>query len=444
MLESLGFRHGVHPPEHKERTAALPIRRMPFPDEIVLPLRQHAGNPARPVVKVGDHVERGDKVAEADGFVSVPIHASAAGTVADIDWWPHIDGTSAMAVRLTVDPHAIQLPRPRVIPHWEGLTPAQVIQAVQDGGVVGLGGAAFPTHVKLSPPREFAVHTIIINGAECEPYLTSDHRTMAEMPGRVLAGVRIMMHVLGVKRAVVGIERNKPDAIAAMQAACPTDLDITILPLTVKYPQGAEKMLIEAVTGVEVPSGKLPVSVGVVVQNVGSAAAIAEIFETGLPLIERIVTVSGDGVRKPGNLIVPVGTKLIDLLDVCGGLAPDAAEVIIGGPMMGVAQANLDAPVTKGTTGVVVLTTASMRGETVYPCIHCGRCLDACPVFLNPSLLGDLARKQRYDAMAELHLADCMLCGSCSYVCPSNIPLSQQFAFSKAALRKRAGAGAPA
>jgi electron transport complex protein RnfC len=264
---------------------------------------------------------------------------------------------------------------------------------------------------------------------------------MVEYPGRVLFGARIMMLVLGVKKAVVGIEKNKPDAIEAMQAAAPKDLDITILPLTVKYPQGAEKMLIHAVTGVEVPSGQLPVSVGVVVQNVGSAAAIAEIFETGLPLIERIVTVSGDGVRKPANLIVPVGTKLIDLLDYCGGLTDDAAEVIVGGPMMGLSQANLEAPVTKGTTGVVVLTRDQVRRPESYPCIHCGRCLDACPVFLNPSELGLLARARLYEEMEPFHLADCMLCGACSFVCPSNIPLSQLFSFSKLSLRRiKAGA----
>ncbi|MCC6928507.1 MAG: electron transport complex subunit RsxC [Gemmatimonadaceae bacterium] len=440
MLTASGFRHGVHPEERKELTQALPIRRMPFPDEVVLPVRQHAGKPARVRVKVGDHVERGDKVADADGFVSVPIHASAAGTVVDIDWWPHIDGTMAIAIRLKVDRHAMQLPRPRLVPHWEGLTPDQVIQAVQDAGVVGLGGAAFPTHVKLAPPRDVSIHTIIVNGAECEPYLTTDHRTMVEYPARVLFGVRVMMHTLGVRKAVIGVEKNKPDAIAALNAALPKDLDITVLPLTVKYPQGAEKMLIHAVTGLEVESGKLPASAGVIVQNVASAAAIAEVFETGLPLIERIVTVSGDGVQKPGNFIVPVGTKLVDLLDYCGGLTPDAAEVIIGGPMMGAAQGNLEAPVTKGTTGVVVLTAQQVRGEKVWPCIHCGRCLEACPVFLNPSLLGDLARNRRYEEMEALHLTDCMLCGSCSYVCPSNIPLSQQFAFSKAALKKRKAA----
>jgi electron transport complex protein RnfC len=310
------------------------------------------------------------------------------------------------------------------------------VKAVQDAGVVGLGGAAFPTHVKLAPPKDYRVHTLIINGAECEPYLTSDHRTMVEYPERVHFGIRVMMHAMSVQKCVIGVEKNKPDAIEALERTAPNDLDVMILPLTVKYPQGAEKMLIQAVTGVEVPSGKLPVTVGVVVQNVGSVAAIAEVFETGLPLIERIVTVSGHGLRKPANLIVPVGTKLRDLLAHCDGVTTDAAEVVIGGPMMGQAVADLDAPVIKGTTGVIVLEKGETREAAAYPCIHCGRCIDACPVFLNPSLLGDLARVQRYDEMAELHLADCMLCGSCAYVCPSNIPLSQLFQASKVALRR--------
>ena len=437
MAISVEFRHGVHPPEEKELTNQLPIRRMPFADELVFPMRQHAGKPALLCVKVGDHVERGDTLGEADGFMSVPIHASAAGTVVDFDWWPHPDGSMAMAVRLKVDRYAPQVARPRLVPRWEGLTAAEVVLAVQRGGVVGLGGAAFPTHVKLAPPKDSAVHTLIINGAECEPYLTSDHRTMVEYAPRVLFGIRVMMRSLGVRKCVVGIERNKPDAIEAMRAAVPADLAVEILPLTVKYPQGAEKMLIKAVTGVEVPSGKLPVTVGVVVQNVGSVAAIAEVFETGLPLIERIVTVSGHGLRRPANLIVPVGTKLRDLLAFCDGVTADAAEVIIGGPMMGQAQANLDAPVIKGTTGVVVLEKNETREQRSWPCIHCGRCLEACPVFLNPSMLGDLARVGRYEEMSANHLADCMLCGSCAYVCPSNIPLAQLFQASKTALRRQ-------
>jgi electron transport complex protein RnfC len=348
----------------------------------------------------------------------------------------------ALSVHLAVDPYAPQVPRPRRVPKWEGLKVDDVVQAVQDAGVVGLGGAAFPTHVKLVPPKGSIVNTLIINGAECEPYLTSDHRTMVESPERVHFGCRVMMHTLGVLRAVIGVEKNKPDAIEALMRTRPADLDIAVLPLTVKYPQGAEKMLIKAVTGVEVPSGKLPVSVGVVVQNVGSLAAIAEVFETGMPLLERIVTVTGHGLMRPANLIVPVGTRLKDLLAHCDGVTPDAAEVILGGPMMGMALANLEAPVIKGTTGVVVLAAHETRGEALYPCIHCGRCLEACPVFLNPSLLGDYARVRRYTDMAEHHLADCMLCGACSYVCPSNIPLSQLFQAGKAALRRIPQTGA--
>lgn len=440
-LRAFDFGHGVHPPDSKELTAHLRIRRMPYPSEVVIPLRQHAGKPAKLVVREGDRVERGDTLAVADGFVSAPVHASAAGRVIEIGLWPHPDGSMDTAVRIAVAPFSAQMPRPRIVPRWEGLTPEQVVQVVQDGGVVGLGGAAFPTHVKLAPPRDIAVETIILNGAECEPYLTTDHRIMVEYPERVHFGARVMLHTLGAKRVVIGVERNKPDAIAALEKARPTDIDVAVLPLTVKYPQGAEKMLIHAVTGREVQSGKLPVTLGVLVQNVGSAASIAEIFETGLPLVERVVTVSGRGVRTPANLLVPVGTKLGDLLDACGGLTSDAEEIVFGGPMMGVSQRSLDVPIVKGTTGVVVLTRDEVRGRKQYPCIHCGACLEACPMFLNPSMLGDLARTQRYVEMEEWHLNDCMLCGSCSYVCPSNIPLSQLFQASKLALRKlKAGA----
>jgi electron transport complex protein RnfC len=429
------FRHGVHPPDSKELTAAVGIRRMPFPHEVVLPLRQHAGKPARLLVKPGQHVERGDKLAEADGFISVPIHASAGGTVAGVDWAPHPDGSMAQAVRIRVDRYSAQLPRPRMVPHWDGLSTPEVVKAVQDAGVVGLGGAAFPAHVKLTPPPGTRIELLLVNGAECEPYLTTDHRTMVEFPDRVWFGVRIMMRSLGVARAVIGVENNKPDAIASLRAAAPPDLDVQVLGLTVKYPQGAEKMLIHAVTGREVPSGQLPASVGVVVQNVGTIACIAEVFMTGLPLVERVVTVSGPGVVKPSNLVIPVGTRLRDVLEFCGGLTDDAAEILFGGPMMGASISDLDTPLTKGTTGVVVLTHPQTR--TTLPCIQCGRCLEACPVFLNPQRLGQLAQLGRYEEMEAEHLADCMLCGSCSYVCPSAIPLAQMFGLSKSALRRR-------
>ena len=431
------FRHGIHPPESKELTRAVPIRRMPFPAEVVLPLRQHAGKPARVIVRKGQRVERGDVIAASEGFVSVPIHASAAGTVTAIELCPHPDGSMSEAVRIAVDPYSAQIARTRMVPEWHGLTREQVVDAVQQAGVVGLGGAAFPAHVKLVPPKDTAIEVLIVNAAECEPYLTSDHRVMVEYPERVLKGTRIMMHALGVERAVIGIEKNKPDAIEILSKALPLDVDITVLPLTVKYPQGAEKMLIKALTGREVQSGKLPASVGAIVQNVGTLACIAEVFETGLPLVERIVTVTGPGIRKPSNLIIPVGTRLRDVIEFCGGLTDDAAEILFGGPMMGIPQPELDAPVIKGTSGIVVLTRKQLERRRTMPCIQCGRCLDACPMFLNPSRLGMLAQAGRTEEMQDEHLADCMLCGSCSYVCPSSIPLAQMFSLSKAALRRQ-------
>jgi Na+-translocating ferredoxin:NAD+ oxidoreductase subunit C len=432
-----GFRHGVHPPERKELTAHLPIRRMPFPDEVVLPLRQHAGKPARPLVERGDRVERGDKIAAADGYMSVPVHASAAGIVTGIDWCPHPDGSATEAIRIRVDRFSVQLPRPRMVPHWESLSGGDVAAAVQEAGVVGMGGAAFPAHVKMVPPKDVPVELLILNGAECEPYLTTDHRIMVEFPERVHFGARIMMAALGVTKAVIGVESNKPDAVARLQETLPADLDLTVIALKVKYPQGAEKMLIRTVTGREVPSGKLPIHVGAVVQNVGTVATIAEVFETGLPLIERVVTVSGRGIARPANLLLPVGTRLRDVVEYCGGLTPQAAEIIFGGPMMGLVQADLDTPITKGVTGVVVLTHDEVAPRPSHPCIKCGRCLEACPAFLMPQQLGALAQLGRYTEMEEWHLADCMLCGSCSYVCPSHIPLSQMFALSKAALRRQ-------
>ncbi|RKY17134.1 MAG: electron transport complex subunit RsxC [Planctomycetota bacterium] len=437
LARTLRFRHGVHPPELKALTAALPIRRMPFPDELVLPLRQHLGKPARLLARVGDAVERGDKLAAADGFVSVPVHASATGVVSEVGLVPHPDGGFEPGLRIAVEPWSAQRPRSRLVPEWEQLSPPQLVAAVQDAGVVGLGGAAFPTHVKLSPPEGKRVRQIVLNGCECEPYLTTDHRTMVEYPERVLTGLRIMMRCLGVERALIGIERNKPDAIEAISAVLPSDLDVRVQPLTVKYPQGAEKMLIKALLGVEVPSGGLPLELGVLVQNVASAATIAEVFETGLPLVERIVTVTGRGVARPANLIVPLGVKLRDVFEACGGLTDDAAEVVLGGPMMGAAVANLDAPVLKGSTGVVVLTEQDCRQREVYACIRCGRCLESCPVFLDPQRLGALAGARRYESMRALHLSDCMLCGCCSYACPSHIPLSQLFRVSRDALRRQ-------
>ncbi|MEJ2255455.1 MAG: electron transport complex subunit RsxC [Woeseiaceae bacterium] len=430
------FRHGVHPPEHKELTSGIASRRLPFPKEIVLPLSQHIGRPSEALVKPGDRVERGDVIAKASGFISSRVHATAAGTVKAIEHWPHPAGAMQPSIRIEVDPHSTQLQRPRLVPHWDEVPAEQLSEEISKAGIVGLGGAAFPSHVKLRPPEDQPVDVLMVNGCECEPYLTSDHRVMLEQPERVHRGIRIVLRALGIDRAVIGIENNKPDAIEIMRATAPTDLDVRVQALQVKYPQGAEKMLIKAVTGREVPSGKLPSSIGALVQNVATTANIAKVFETGEPLIERIMTVSGRGIRRPGNWVIPFGTKLGDVIAACGGFTEDAAEIVFGGPMMGQSQASLDVPVLKATGGILVLSKDECKRQEILPCIRCGKCVDACPVFLNPQLLGSLARVDRYEEMVDANLHDCMLCGCCSFVCPSNIPLSQLFAMSKIQLSR--------
>jgi electron transport complex protein RnfC len=429
------FRHGVHPPESKGLTEHVPIRRMPFPDRIALPLRQHAGKPARCLVQKGDRVQRGDKIAEADGYVSVPIHASAAGTVVDIGWWPHPDGSMAETVIIDVEEYSPQIPRPRMVPDWQGLTPDQVRAAVQDGGVVGLGGAAFPTHVKLAPPKDLPIEWLLVNGAECEPYLTTDHRIMLERADAVVRGAEIVAARLGVEETVFGIELNKPDAIEAITQAIGDRPAMRVAPVRVKYPQGAEKMLIKAIYGEEVPSGGLPLDVETLVNNVATMVGIADYFDHGQPFIERVITVAGPGVAKPANLLVPVGTPVRAVLDHVGGLTSETREVVMGGPMMGTPLASLDVPVLKGTSGLIALTEAEVARPNEYTCIKCGRCADACPQFLNPSRLGRLARAGRYADMERFFVMDCVECGSCSFACPSGIPIVQLIRVAKSAIR---------
>jgi electron transport complex protein RnfC len=436
-MNLLSFKHGVHPPENKDITSGKPTRRMPFTDEVVLPLTQHIGAPAKALVQAGDRIERGDVIAEAGGFVSVPIHATASGSVKSIELWPHPGGGMVPSIRIAVDPYSTQLQRPRVVPHWQDVKEEDLSNVIFQAGIVGLGGAAFPSHVKLNPPEDQPVDVLLVNGCECEPYLTSDHRTMLERPEQVHLGTRIMLKALGINRAVIGIEANKPDAIEIMRKTAPDDLDVTVQPLKVKYPQGAEKMLIKAVTGREVPSGAFPSAIGALVQNVATTSNVAIVFETGQPLIERIITVTGRGIREPGNWMIPFGTKLRDVIQACGGLTDDAAEILFGGPMMGLSQSSLDVPILKATGGILILAEDECKRQEILPCIRCGKCLEACPIFLNPQLLGDLAKVERYEEMAEeANLNDCMLCGCCSYVCPSNIPLSQLFAMSKNQLRR--------
>ena len=430
------FRHGVHPGTFKEQTADRLIERMPFPAEVVLHLRQHLGAPSKPVVSVGDHVFRGQLIAAASGFVSVPLHASAAGRVSAIEKRRHPAGNMSEAIVIAVDPSSPQALYQDAPHDWQSPSREELVKMIQAGGFVGLGGAAFPTHVKLSVPEGKRVEWVLINGAECEPYLTTDHRIMVESADSIILGIRITMKVLGAKKSFFGIENNKMDAIRALRDRLPADLNCQIVPLETKYPQGAEKMLISAVLAREVPSGRLPIDVQVVVNNVGTVAGMGHYFGYGQPLIERVVTVSGPGVRKPSTLLIPLGTKLSDVLAYCGGVSDDTNQILFGGPMMGSAQYHMDVPVLKGTSGILCLTHAEAAERREYACIRCASCLDACPVFLNPSLLGQMARSGLYEQMRGMHLMDCMECGSCSYVCPSNIPLVQRFRVAKALLRE--------
>jgi len=431
------FKHGVHPPENKDITSGIRSKRFPFPKEVILPLSQHIGTPAKALVKVGDHVERGDVIAEAAGFISSTVHATAAGKVKSIELWPHPNGLMVPSIRIVVDQSSSQMRRNRMVPRWQDVKDEDLSKEIAKAGIVGLGGAAFPSHVKLCPPKDQPVELLIINGSECEPYLTSDHRVMLEQPEMIYEGIRIELKALGITRCVIGIENNKPDAIEIMRKTKPTDLDVRIQPLTVKYPQGAEKMLIKAVMGREVPSGALPSAIGAMVQNVATAANVAAVFQTGHPLIERIMTVSGRGIRQPGNWKIPFGTKLRDVIEHCGGMTGDVAEILFGGPMMGQAISDLDVPVLKGTGGILVLTKDECKRQDILPCIRCGKCLEACPIFLNPQWMKELAKAERYEELVEeAHLNDCMLCGCCSFICPSNIPLSQYFAMSKTQLKR--------
>ena len=440
LLTRNTFEHGVHPHDYKALTSHLPIRRLPFAPVLILPLSQHAGKPSVPLVKAGQEVGRGQPIASADGFMSVPLHAPATGRIKGIRLMPSARGPKTPSMLLEVYQGSTQQEMYSYPQDVDSLTPDQIVERVQEAGMVGLGGAAFPTHVKIKPPPEHKVDTLIANGCECEPYLTCDHRIMLEQPGDLIKGIRLLQRALGIGKAIIGIENNKMDAVEALQKLLQDDDAIRVEAVKTKYPQGAEKMLIKAVLGREVPSGSFPSAVGASVFNVGTLAQIGALLPHGRGVIERVVTVSGPGVKKPGNYLVPIGTPVRFLLEHAG--VTDAAhEVIVGGPMMGMSVSALDVPVTKGMSGMVVLEQTDPdieRGE-VYPCIRCGYCLDACPMHLNPSTLGMLASSSDYGSMEkEFHLNDCFECGSCSYVCPSNIPLVQYFRIAKSINRERA------
>jgi len=440
-LDRKTFRHGVHPPESKDETRHLPIRQFPFAPVLVLPLLQHTGKPAIPVVREGQEVGRGQRIARPDGFVSVAMHAPASGIVRRIGLVPTIAGRMVPGIYLAPYPGSTQEVT-QGTPCPPDATPAEIVAAIQEAGIVGLGGAAFPTHVKLRVPDGKSVDSLILNGAECEPFLTTDHRVMLEQREDLFVGVRYLLRVSGAARAIVGVEENKPDAAAHLRAGVPADLPVTVETVRVKYPQGAEKMLIAALLGREVPSGRLPVDVRALVVNVATAAEIGRLLPRGRGIEERVITVGGPAVRRKGNYRIPIGTPLRFILDTVG-VDSEVDRVFLGGPMMGAAASSLDIPITKGTSGVVAFrTTEDERTHArVYSCIRCGYCVDACPMFLNPSWLGLLARNEEYERMAgEYHLMDCFECGSCSFVCPAHIPLVQQFRMAKTAVRKAASA----
>jgi electron transport complex protein RnfC len=360
------------------------------------------------------------------------------GEVTAVDLRLHPNGKMMLAVVIEADPFDSQR-LPELPPvDLEGLTPPEMVERVQRGGLVGLGGAAFPSHVKFQVPEGRRIRFVVINGCECEPYLTCDHRLMVERPEAVVRGAEIIMTYVGTERGTIGIEANKPDAIAALRAVAPPGIDV--IALQVKYPQGAEKLLIDAVFRERVPPGGLPLDIEMLVNNVGTTAALADLFDRGEPLIERVVTVTGPAVNRPRNLRVPLGTPLSAVIDHCGGLRPGVHQVVLGGPMMGMAQKSLDVPVLKGCSGVLCLDRAARVPERELPCIRCGRCLEACPMFLNPARLTQLIRAEHLDDLEALYLTSCFECAACSFACPSRIPLVQWLRMGKAMLRNRQAA----
>ena len=421
------FHKGVHPDEFKAMTCEIASRVLPLPDEVFIPLHQHIGAPCEALVEKGDRVKTGQKIADTTAFVSSPIHASITGTVMAVTSFPHPLGGKVPMVHIKRDVEAEEqwdlLERPD---SWESATAEELKHVVREAGIVGLGGAAFPTHVKMSPPEDKPIDHFILNGCECEPFLTCDHRSMVEQTDQVLAGMSIMMKILKIENGIVGIERNKADAIEIMEKRVKElGLNFKIQPLKVKYPQGAEKMLIDAALGRKVPTGGLPMDVGVVVNNIATALSVYEAVVEGKPLVQRMLTVTGDAVDEPGNLVARIGTPFKTCIDACGGLRVETAEVFMGGPMMGLAQYDLSVPTLKATSGIVCLEFSQLKKLKSYPCIQCGTCVSVCPMDLVPTRISRFAEMAQYDACQDWGVFNCIECGSCAFVCPSGIPLVQ-------------------
>jgi len=432
------FSGGIHPPGYKELTSRSKIVRAAAPDTVYIPLAQHIGAPCRAVVETGDAVKMGQKIGDASGFVSAPVHASVSGKVKGFQDLP---GWGKCVVIENDRKDEWEIP-PVKNDFADSLSPEELRNIVRDAGIVGMGGAAFPAHVKFSPPKGKAIDYFILNGSECEPYLTADHRLMLELPDRIIAGMRYIMKMLGCSEGFVGIEDNKMDAVKALQRVPFRSKKIQVIPLEAKYPQGSEKHLIYTCTGREVPSGGLPMDVGVVVSNVGTAVAVADAVELGIPLIERVVTVTGSGIVKPTNFRVKIGTLVSSLVEQCGGYKGRIGKVICGGPMMGKSLLSDEVPVAKGTSGLLFIPEREILREKIRTCVRCGKCVNACPMFLEPTTLYKNAEKENWDAVEAAHVLDCIECGSCTYVCPARIPLVQYIRQGKEIVRSRQQAAA--
>ncbi len=415
---------GVHPAENK-LSAQKAIENLALPKTVFIPVGQHIGSPAEPVVQKGDKVKVGQLIAKSSGFVSANIHSSVSGTVKKIETGPDTSGYPKKGIYIDVEDDIWDeaIDRSSELKSEINSDAAAILSKIQDAGIVGLGGATFPTHVKLMPPKGMKADVLLINGVECEPYLTSDHRMMLEHTEELIVGVQLLMKALNVTRAAIGIENNKKDAISKIIKVAYKNSNISVVPLKVKYPQGGEKQLIKAVTGREVPSGALPISVGAVVTNIATTFAVYEAVQKNKPLFERVVTVTGKDLKNPANFKVRIGTSISELMEAAGGLPENCGKIVNGGPMMGKAVTNTEIPVTKGTSGVLVLPEKESKRGEMMPCIRCSRCVSVCPMGLEPFLLMTVSEKQIWDRAETEKIMDCIECGSCSYTCPANRPL---------------------
>lgn len=423
---------GVHPPENK-LSAGKKIETIALPTQVAIMLAQNLGAPSVALVAKGDLVKVGTPIAKAGGFVSSNIHSPVSGKVAKIDEMIDASGYRRPTIIIDVegDEWEASIDRTETLVKECSMESEEIVKRVAEAGIVGLGGATFPTQVKLSPPPGSKAEMLLINAVECEPYLTSDHQLMMEKPEQILVGVSILMKAIKVGKAVIGIENNKPDAIKLMSEMAKSYPGISVMPLKVQYPQGGEKQLIDAVMGRQVPSGALPIAVGAVVQNVGTAYAVYEAVQKGKPLVERVVTVTGKSVARPSNFLARMGTPLSMLIEAAGGLPADTSKVISGGPMMGKAITNLEMPVTKGCSGVLIMPSLESQRAKMQNCIRCAKCVSVCPMGLEPYLLMSAGEKSMWDRSESERVMDCIECGCCSFTCPSSRPLLDYIRVSK-------------